>query len=267
MDWQAYIYDSSENIINTFHKLAYRQFYDEELAKDAVANILLKWMETNWASLKKYEGRHNASVKTFIISVFNNRLVDEHRKVYGRCVPPMWVKRMGVKWEKIYKQLCCEKKDPTHIVSIHQETSSEDEILHVIDVIKEKDPKCLTRGRKVSVSMHGMSYDTPDMEFKSISVEEEVETSYYFDVVDALTLWLSESKRQDEVAIKDLFSCLNNLSLADEVIVLLRLVYQEGYTVPDAADFIGMKRHTARRRINEAVITIRSIFSKLKIEF
>ena len=266
MDWQAYIYDSSENIIDTFHKLAYRQFYDEELAKDAVANILLKWMETNWASLNKFEGRNSASPKTYLVTAFKSRLIDEHRKLFGRCMPPVWVARLGNFWTKIHKQLCCEQKDPVHIISIHQETNSEDEILRIIDVIKEKDSKCLTQSRGNKVSIHGMSEDMPDMEFKSPSVEDEVDTGYYNDVINALTQWLSKSPIQVEGDCKDLFRGLNDLSLDDEVVVLLRLVYQEGYSVPNAADFIRMKPHTARRRINDAVESIGAVFSTLKIE-
>ena len=98
MDWQAMIFDPQENIFETLDKLAFKQFSDEIIAQEVVSVILKQWQDSDWAKLDKYQRRNSASPKTFLYSVFKNTLIDEYRKRYGRCEPPVWVKQLGDFW-------------------------------------------------------------------------------------------------------------------------------------------------------------------------
>ena len=268
MDWHSLIFDPSEKVFDTLDKLAIKQFNDEELARESVTAILKDWRDAGWVKLNAYQHRNNASPNTYIYTVFKHALIDEYRKRFGRCDPPPWLKALGAHWSKIYRQLCCQKLTRHHLRQIYHLSVPDDELSSIFTVIEQKDPRCSMRGARVlTVSMHAEDDDDLGIDIADSTDDQKEREAEYENVIDALYLWLGAERRGEKSSSNRLFAALSECDFDDEEIVLLRLIYQQNFGLPDAADFLQMKHHTARRRVRAAIEKIQRIFKTLDIEF
>jgi DNA-directed RNA polymerase specialized sigma24 family protein len=72
---------------------------------------------------------------------------------------------------------------------------------------------------------------------------------------EQLLLVLAQTFGFDEREIEQSGSL--KLELDDEVMLLIKCVYQNGMKLPQAAEFVGLKVHTARRRLQAALEQIK----------
>lgn len=270
MDWQTFLFDPTQNIISTMEKIAYKRFYDQNLADEAFNECLDKLRENNWAKLQKYTGENNASPKTFFANVYTNLIEDFARSKLGRCTAPTWLERLGRSWKTLFKQLCCENKEPESLVVIHKtQGGDEDNYRDMIYAITQKIPNCGTKGKaRIRVSIDDSDEETP-IEIPtgnpSEGLDHDIVQDEFEDIMHAIKLWLSGEEIQKSNS-HDLLKDLQALNLSDEVIVLFRCIYHEQMKLPAAAEFIGIKAHTARRRLNETLVLINQVFKKNQID-
>lgn len=273
LDWQAFIFDSEQNIIASMDNIAQKRFFDAELASAAVDATLDSLQKNNWEKLRKYEGRNAASARTFFFIVFRRSLEDHYRTLFGRCEPPKWAKLLGSFWSTLYKQLCCQGIEEQALLVTYHNSYDDHIIAKAIATIKQKDPKCLTRGKRVKTQSIDDDHNDTLTDYEqisseaSISVEEQDEITYEH-IVHALHLWLSgdgAKPDQNEWQSQTVLAALRNLELDTTSILLLRLVFQENLKVPAAAKFVGIPEHTARRRVKEAKEKIAACFDQHEI--
>lgn len=263
MDWQHFIFDPKENILSSMDHVAQKRFFDSELAREAVDSSLEAMRNNDWAKLNQFEGRNQASAKTFFFIVFRRCLEDHYRKLFGRCEPPVWVKKLGQFWSTLYKQVCCQQIAHNQLLVQYHHRQSEEEVQSAVQTIKSKDPKCLTRGKKISVeNVEDIDNTAAFSEGNDIVYQQQKQA--FEQVLNGLHIWLSKEPATSEQS-QYLLDLLTQLSLPDESVVLLRLIYQEGFKVPQAAELIGIPPHTARRRKNDALSQITECFRQAGI--
>lgn len=278
MDWKQFL--QNPDVYETMEVIAYKRFYDELLAQEAFLYCTDKLREGDFKKLKQYTGQNGASQKTFFCRVYRNLVEDFAKSKLGACTPPTWIERLGSFWKKLFKQLCCHSVDKEKIVAkpevfyIDENAESEDELIFpedlssAIDIIKLKDPKCLTRGKKtVSASLDDEENAHVANELTSESLEGDIDASEFEKVLHALTIWLKQDQNIDcseNQLLQDLQKIQFSKSVDEHnrIIVLLRLHFQEQMKLPAAAEIVGMEAHTARRRKDTALELIQSVFVK-----
>ena len=72
MDWQKFIFDPSQNIIGLMENIAYKRFYEHDIADSAFNYCLDELGKNNWAKLNKYNGKNQ--IKKTMLSVGNRDL-------------------------------------------------------------------------------------------------------------------------------------------------------------------------------------------------
>ena len=96
-------------------RIARRKHGDTAFSEEAFTYALERLSADGWALLDDFSDRADSS--TYLISVFNNLLVDFWRKRYGRHDrPPKWLKELGVNAIRIYRHLCIERLEPETVV-------------------------------------------------------------------------------------------------------------------------------------------------------
>ncbi|MFW8590881.1 hypothetical protein ACOI22_08780 [Glaciecola sp. 2405UD65-10] len=272
MDWQSLIFDPKTNFLQSMDNIAAKRFFDAELARTAVDECLDLMRQDNWAKLNAYEGRNSASAKTFFFIVYRRCLEDYYRKVFGRCEPPAWTKQLGEFWVRLYKQLCCQGASVTTLINAYKECFSSDYVQKSISTIRQKDPKCHTRGKQIvakSIEVNEQSdstIDSSNIEVSSTNDADTLHATIFEQSLNAIHLWLGENLPESHDATQ-LLNKLNELELDIESKLLLRLVYQEGLKIPAAAAFIQIEAYTARRRIKDALAAIKTCFKDSPLDY
>lgn len=272
MDWQSLIFDPKTNFLQSMDNIAAKRFFDAELARTAVDECLDAMKQDNWAKLNAYEGRNSASAKTYFFIVYRRCLEDYYRKVFGRCEPPAWAKQLGEFWVTLYKQLCCQGASLATLINAYKERFSSDYVQKSISTIRQKDPKCHTRGKQIVAKSlepneaNDSGADSSSIEMPSTNDAVMLHSTIFEQSLNAIHLWLGESLADSDDATQ-LLGKLNELKLDVESKLLLRLVYQEGLKVPAAADFVGMEAYTARRRIKDALAAIKTCFNDSPLDY
>lgn len=249
-------------------KIAYRRFYEQNLADEAFNICLDKLRENDWAKLNQYTGENNATPKTFFMNVYTNVLEDFARTKMGRCTAPSWVSQLGRIWNEVFKLLCCKNKEPEAlVVNFVSAGGDSDDIRNMIYTIKQKIPSCGIKGR-MSTQLSTDGDDDAPMEVSSAmvneSIDNDIEQDEFENVIHALSLWLDGSVTNKKNSNK-LLNDLHGLALSDETVILLRCIYQQQMKLPAAAELVGIKAHTARRRVNEAQEQINQILKNNNI--
>lgn len=270
MDWQTFIFDPTNNIISVMEKIAYKRFYEQNLADEAFNICLDKLSENDWAKLKKYTGENKASPKTFFMNVYTNLVEDFARSKMGRCTAPTWLERLGRSWNELFKRLCCESKEPEAlVVNYVTEGGDANDLRSMIYTIKQKIPSCGIKGKvRVRVSIDDTENESPiELPTGEINngLDEDIVQNEFDEVMHAIRLWLS-GEETSKSSSNNLLNDLRALALDDEVIVLFRCIYQEQMKLPAAAEFIGIKAHTARRRVNDTLTVINQVFKNNQID-
>jgi sulfur relay (sulfurtransferase) DsrC/TusE family protein len=135
-----------------------------------------------------------------------------------------------------------------------------------IESIKHKDPQCTSRGKKtVATSLDNEDNTHIHSELATDSLESDISRSDFELVLQVLNLWLKQDESIQSSSNSFLVD-LQQLTFAktteehNRIIVLLRLHFQEQMKLPAAAKLIGMEVHTARRRKDDALKSIQSVF-------
>lgn len=273
MDWQKFIFDPSQNIIGLMENIAYKRFYEHDIADSAFNYCLDELGKNNWAKLNKYNGKNGASPRTFFTCVYTRLVEDYARTELGRCTAPTWLNKLGQTWKKVFTLLCTHGKTPDVVISnFDSDIINTNDILTIINTIKNKIPDCGIKGKRpVKLALENDDDNITEVTsaLSTSRIDTEIEKKEFNNIIKALFCWvtgktitphnINESSNSLQVELR-------SLALDDETVVLFRCVFQENMSLPDAAKFIGMEAHTARRRRAETLSKIKQIFMKHHID-
>jgi hypothetical protein len=276
INWQEVIFEPG--FMGRLEGFARKRFGDNSLAEEACAFSLGKLLDPGWQArrLSLYGGK--ASPPGFIFSAFRMLLEDFSRQRFGRPRPPAWLKRLGPFWEKLFTLLCLERLDSGGIHSRLQ-SGNDQELQERIEeaawVIRSRVTNC---GEQIGETLHDFQeYDMGSgasehgggaSEFEEKSARETA--AGIFSSLAAVFAYEQggdcdqgleriESASARSLAGKAAERALRfQLRLADEDKLLLRMVYQDGYKISEAARILGTQEHTLRRRLKRSMDDLRS---------
>ncbi len=234
-------------LIKTFETIAWRRFFDQNLA-DAAMNFALDAMSADgWAKLGLFDQYDEP--RAFAITVFKNLLGDYANKpsVFGRCRPPQWCQKLGGLWPRVYTLLCCQKKAVQQIhLALRNEVPVENPSLELEEIarrIKARDPSC--GHERVSVSDEVLEWEGPAGDdhhgLEMLSLRSLVAAYFGLEPESEAPTNLSET------TVQRLKQGLQDLKVAPETITFTKLVHQSGFTMTAAASAVGLKYGKAVR--------------------
>lgn len=230
--------------------MAQHRFGEGACAEEAALFVMNGLEVNNWQRVQAFSG--NASFHSFITVLTSRLLEDFARKRFGRVRPPRWVKALGGIWEKLFTALCLERLSSAEAVEVvyqRQFASNKDTIKDAASELLGRIPDC---GKKTGTEV---VYDeeTPSEECcirgPEYSKAEGNEKQQLFCEIFEL-ICNRPANRLSEKFEENLSQLKINLTPQEKLI--LKLCYQDGLTVSQAAKLLGLTRfqaHGKRRRL------------------
>ena len=267
IDWQSII--MNRDFMDTLQNRAAKRFGETALAEEAYTFAFGKLIDPDWQSSRgqQFERKRNCTPQGFLFSCYNRLLEDYHRKKFGRPRPPAWLKRMGPLWVQIHKLLCIQLLTPDAVLSRLQaefEKALEAIVEEAVVIIRSKVTDCGADPGEVPHDFsQSESSDNWTESNKIPTIAEKISRQTLQGILSALCTVLSRSTggglQNIEIPSSVIKEAENfSLDLVPEEKLLLRMVYQDGLSVVQAARRLGQKEHTVRRRLKKAVASLRS---------
>ncbi|MEO5351836.1 MAG: hypothetical protein H7835_01300 [Magnetococcus sp. XQGC-1] len=230
--------------------LALRRFSDANLADEAMLFTQEAMARNDWAPLRAYEGRSEASFATFFSQIAWRMLEDFARSRFGRVHVPQWVTAQGAFLEEVYRLLCLERMTAEQVVEFLRTTvpggRSEVTIWAAIRTILKQVTDC-GKHSTAEVSTENELLDDlagPGTTLHRLSPEDLKILQQREEVLTALHRFLTSDAppavaggQAGEAVLERIRKVLN---LSSEERLLLKLIYQDGLEVESAARMLGL---------------------------
>lgn len=247
MEWDKLLFDPAENIYAKIVAQAKRQFSSEVIQETIFNDCLEQIQADDWEKLSDYKGVNGASPSSYFCTVFSRMMINEFRKRYGRCTVPNVFSKLGSEWQRLYRWVCCDNRHQQEVVDQFGEfLGGSEPVARAIQNIKATDHKCSTKGK--------MHTEADDYDFNAIA-GDSIEQSLNQAEQEQLLLVLSQTFGFSAKEIEQ--SKLLPIKIDDEIVLLIKCIFQNGMKLPQAAEFVGLKVHTARRRLQVALEQIK----------
>ena len=258
-----------------YHAIACRRFGNEGLAEEAVTSAIESLSANDWSALSKYNQR--SSPDTYLITVFNNALEDFSRRRFGRVRPPVWLKRLGGVWVKIFQMLCLEREDPESIVArltgSLRSTLDAEQIHCSISQIRGRIPDCGAYRMEETTNEEGLldTYSTNGSEFSATpdaSLEGKDQAtilSVLADLLGKVDVMTVDEQFKDRLLHVEIKAAIISAKLNDDDRLVLKLVFQEGYGVAEVARLQKIPDHHVRRRLQKVLKRMKKALNDRKL--
>ncbi len=256
VDWQGLYFDADADWPNRLMARARRRFGDSPDAEAAFNHALDAVSADDWARLRKgYRG--TGSAEGFFAITFLNLLEDYAVRKYGRRRPPQWVQRLGPPWTRIYELLCLRRQAPEAIVALlhGEDRHPPDQLRQAIREVRGRIPDC---GIRVGEEAAGEATPEPGDDATPLSALEGSDLAHLLGTLAGLLGGTAPA-----VPARASLAALGRaLSLEARERLLLRLVYQENCTIPEAARHLDLNERTARRVHGRVMERLRSALAE-----
>ncbi|MBF0423622.1 MAG: hypothetical protein HQL73_11595 [Magnetococcales bacterium] len=248
-------------------RLAQRRFRDTNLADEAILYVQDAMAQDDWAALRAYEGRSQASFATYFNRISWRLLEDFARIRIGRAHVPRWIQDQGPLWEQIFRLLCLERMPTRQLIAslVHSSPGENREVAlwAAIKTIAQREKDCgknkveevptdpldLVEMVNLNPDLHHLSPE----QLRDIRMREEILTAFH------RFLTGSENPRQQEMAETQHASLANlqhHLTINDEEQLLLKMFYQDELPVQTVAALLHKTTdqiYGERRRLLEKI--------------
>lgn len=259
IDWAGLFFDSQSGWQNKMMALANRRFAGTADADSAYNFALEEISADDWQRLSAgYKG--TGSPAGFLRITFVRLLEEYAVRKYGRRRPPVWVKRLGTMWVRIFELLCLKRLLPGTIVDTlgARGEHSPDLIRDAITQIRGRIPGC---GQYVGEYLAGEDGLNPgDTEGVGEGPEPELEETELAELLGAIAGLLAEAPASQAEAAGETANPARKLTLierrdrirarlplTDQERLILRLVYQDGFSIARTARAVRMHEQKVRR--------------------
>lgn len=261
------------------NQLARRRFPERgsaeasNLAEEASLYVLNRLEEDDWLRVRQHRGQ--SSFRTFLAQVTQRLLEDFWRQKYGRPRVPAWIKALGPLWERAYRKLCRERLPaPTVIEEMRAAFDPGRDPAALEEIVKAIRARIIDCGALPADKAERPMADFPDSfdvdgvaesAARTPSVEEGVVAEQRSHLLKVIAAWLDPERAAGSGAAPDdnplaaaLRKLPDRLRLTPEERLLLRLVYQEGMTVTDAGQRLGLGVNSVQGKMRRLLERIRS---------
>lgn len=284
IDWPKLVF--TEKFMSSIEKLVKRRFGDNVTAEESSTKIIEYISYNDWERCKQF--RHQAKPSTFLYTLATNALEEFARQRYGRKRPPSWLKELGGIWIKLWQNLCLERQPVETVIDkfCQNDFFTRDETLENIKYIKKRLPNCGACGfEMVNVEDINILSDSVNDSAHEEIPDKNIDNAFHKDIfllLKALTHPLESSvdSTSDDVTQKKdykdnvqvpsmqvkLEAFKKQLTLSDQEILLLKLVYVQGLSKCAAAKVIGVPSHQGGRILNATLTNIRKLLAEHEID-
>jgi len=230
--------------------MATRRFGRGPLAEEAALAVIDGLAAEQWRRVRAYRGQ--ASFASYIRAVSARLLEDFARRRLGGRRPPHWLQAFGGFWLRLFEALCLERLPTYEAVERVRARWPEEPAPSLEEAAHEilaRIPDCgMAQGEETEL---GEEHGAP--EEGSAEITERRQQEELLQAVASLLLGIKDQPSQDLVRrYRDL-----RLDLGTEEILLLRLCYQDGCSVAEAGDRLGLNRFQAHGRLRRLLGRIR----------
>jgi DNA-directed RNA polymerase specialized sigma24 family protein len=255
VDWASLFFDERAAWPDRLMSRAQRRFGDSPDAEAAYNHAFDELSRDDWARLRdRYRG--TGSAEGFMTITFLNLLEEYAVRKYGRRRAPVWVQRLGPPWTQIYELLCLRRQAPESIVDLLGARDGHEpaEVRTAIREVRGRIPNC---GQYVGESPMPEEPVEPAETAAGASPVAHLEHTELGHLLAVLqTMFTGERNEGDEALVasddladarKRIARLQDGLQLPDQHRLLLKLVYQQNCSIPEAARALQMNERTARR--------------------
>lgn len=278
MDWQAFIFNPEDDWIGRLDKRARKRFTDENIADEAMNFALQRLSDDDWKRLNAYQKRSKPG--TYLLVVFNNQLEDFARKKFGYPRPPAWIERLGEHWKNIWRRLCLEREESQSLLIVYEHLK--EQTMEIIRTIKARISDCGKHSNITSVggsrndnddddhySQQEAALNRYDNEDNAAAIDRELDQQQAQDILAALCSVLDFEA--DKVALEmhadkmaeTVEQFAEKINLTEQQQLLLKLVYQQGYSISAAARLLELPDHQVRRSLKIAEKNIFEVLAEM----
>lgn len=263
--WQVRVL--SEAWLSKIDVKASKRFSQKGLAEEAAAYVLDYLSADNWARCRQYSGK--ASIEGYLNRLVSNALEDFSRQRFSRPRPPTWLQRQGRFWVELWQRLCLERQLDQTVVDNFSAEGQRDAALvkEAISVIYARIPHCGEINMEIEAPDH-LAEQAEALIEEGNTINKPTLRSNQEDSSALMGLMASllvspddaEAKRRIEPHLKPLLQIKESLSLSAEQQLLLRLVYEDGLNLKQAANALGLAPHQPGRLLKQALVHIQHQF-------
>lgn len=250
IDWQSLFFDPSAQWPARLTARARRRYGGTPDAGAAYNYAFEEISRDDWARLRTgYRG--TGSAEGFLAIAFLNLMEEYAVRKYGRRRAPAWVQRLGTPWTRIYELLCLRRLAPETIVDELRMREG-----HDVGVLRRAIAD--VRGRVTGCGEHVGEQTTDDVvepPSSGVTAATELERGELAHLLAVLRGLLADERRAPDVepppnpesARTRIAALSEHVRLTNEERLMLRLLYEENCTIPEAARALAMNERTARR--------------------
>lgn len=255
-DWKKKTLGHWERI-NT---MAQHRFGEGPCAEEAALFVMDGLEDNNWQRVQAFTGR--ASFSTYITVLTSRLLEDFARKRFGRIRPPRWVATLGGIWEKLFTALCLERLSSAEAVEVvyqRQFAPNKNEIEEAASELLGRIPDCGKKtGTEVVYDEENPSEEccSKRLEYNKAEGNEKQQLfSELFELICNRPInRLSEKFEENLSQLK--------INLTPQEKLILKLCYQDGLTVSQAANLLGLTRFQAHGKKRRLLQRLRAEFER-----
>ena len=244
------------------NKIAKRRFPKSEIAEEAALSVIDALAKNDWAALKKYRGE--ADFAAFLRAVAVAELENFARARFGRRRPPLWVRRLGGMWEKLYTALCRERApfaEATEFVRVSIGRAVAAEVEAAAWQLLARIPDCGMVVEEVPLDdaseLAVAAPSSPDRDSERRERETALATVFQLLVGGAPHGDKPDGLDRLQGALRTM-----NIRVSSEERLFLKMCYQDGLPVAKAGRLLGMGRFQAAARMRRLLERLRREFER-----
>jgi DNA-directed RNA polymerase specialized sigma24 family protein len=248
IDWQALFFEPRAEWPARLMARARRRYGGTPDAEAAYNHAFQAISENGWSRLSDgYRG--SGTAEGFMAITFLNLLEEYAVRKYGRPRPPAWLQRLGGLWKRVFELLCLRRLEPQFVVDLLCGANArESEVRAAIREVRARIPRCGEHTGEQEDD--GTIEQEPGLETPASELEQG-ELAHLLDVLAGLFGQQSATQPMDTAAANRararIAALEHSLALTGEERLLLRLVYEENCSIPEAARQLSLNERTARR--------------------
>lgn len=284
MNWSELVF--KEEWMSRLDRMTVKRFGGGGLAEEAATYVIEQLSANDWEKCRQFKGQSQPT--TFLFVLASNFIEEFSRKRFGRPRPPSWLKRQGQLWVDLWQKLCMERQSNTAVVESYRSRKDDavEEITVVVKTIKARIPTCGETNMEVTESKHDEE-DSREAEIEDVACAQFDHVGFDFEVgvQGEMVLMLralfvdgepKESQFQQpeqliaaEVAgelAEKITALRDKIALSDEEKIMLRMIYQDGFSRTTVSKALGLPSHQTGRTVGAALKRIEIAFEEVGID-
>ena len=237
------------------NRMALRRYPQAELAEEAALFVMERLAEDDWRRLRSFTGR--STFTTYLGAVTLRLLEDFSRQRFGRVKPPLWIRRLGGIWLRLFRLLCQERYSPADAIAIlcTLQPSNAATVETATYQLLGEIPSCGEyHGEQTELNEETLLPNT-DQECSAQEHQYEEEERRQLFLSLGRVLFSNQPTEQTPRLLERLAAV--GASLPTKERLLLKLCYRDGVAVTEAGRMLGWNRFQVHGRLRRLLQRLR----------